>query len=69
MVIKFLRENANFLCGWTMLLSMILVFQVIDLKDESSKTNDLIDVTSADLNPVNEEVKSRFFPLMFFYSK
>ena len=69
MNIKFLKDNGTFLLGWMTLLSIILTFELLDPKNEEISIDTSLSMVSVQENPVDEEVKSRFFPLMFFYSK
>ncbi len=69
MDIKFLKDNGTFLFGWMALLSIIMTFEILDSKDEGIGLHTSISVISVQENALEDEVKPRFFPLMFFYSK
>ena len=69
MTIKFLKNNGKFLFGWMTLFSIILVSQLMGAGEGYSNKEAAVTVVVEQENPVDEEAKSRFFPLMFFYSK
>jgi len=69
MEISFLKRNGMFLIGWAALLSLILTSHIFNEKEENVISKNSLTISTVKETPLDEKMDTRFFPLMFFYSK
>lgn len=66
---SFFKHNGTFLIGWTALAVILGTLKFVDTSKIEVSNTSPVEIEIAQNNSVNKEAKSRFFPLMFFYSK